>query len=83
MGSWILISEFPEEKDEILVASTAAVRNVFGDSDEEEEEPADYAIQNDIEHDSNVRFFFFFWAHKTNRLNLAFIDAVNTLELWF
>lgn len=37
------------------------MRNVFGDSDEEEEEEeaAGFAIQNDIDHDSNVSFFLF------------------------
>ncbi|XP_048329683.2 protein LEO1 homolog [Ziziphus jujuba] len=40
-----------EEKDGTHVAHTAAVRNVFGDSDEED--AAGYAIPNDIEHDSN------------------------------
>ncbi|XP_062116673.1 protein LEO1 homolog isoform X1 [Humulus lupulus] len=41
---------FPEEKDQIHVENSAAVRNVFGDSDDEEVE--EYAIQNDMEHDS-------------------------------
>ncbi|KAL5544592.1 hypothetical protein UlMin_008376 [Ulmus minor] len=44
-----------EEKDQTHVANSAAVRNVFGDSDDEEVD--EYAIQNDIgneiEHDSN------------------------------
>lgn len=40
-----------EEKDHTHIAHSA-VRNVFGDSDEEE--PTDYAVQNDIEHEPNV-----------------------------
>ncbi|KAI5330212.1 PREDICTED: RNA [Prunus dulcis] len=39
-----------EEKDHTHIAHSA-VRNVFGDSDEEE--PTDYAVQNDIEHEPN------------------------------
>ncbi|KAF4392616.1 protein LEO1 homolog [Cannabis sativa] len=42
---------FPEEeKDQIHVENSAAVRNVFGDSDDEEVE--EYAIQNALDHDS-------------------------------
>ncbi|EXC06428.1 hypothetical protein L484_004714 [Morus notabilis] len=40
-----------EEKDQPDVTNTAAVRNVFGDSDDEEAE--EYATRNDIDHDSN------------------------------
>lgn len=40
-----------EEKDQPDVTNTVAVRNVFGDSDDEEAE--EYATRNDIDHDSN------------------------------
>lgn len=40
-----------EEKDQAHATGTAAVRNVFGDSDDEEAE--EYAIRTDIDHDSN------------------------------
>lgn len=40
-----------EEKDQGHATGTAAVRNVFGDSDDEEAE--EYAIRTDIDHDSN------------------------------
>ncbi|PON70324.1 Leo1-like protein [Trema orientale] len=42
---------FPEEEKDETHIENAAVRNVFGDSDDEEVE--EYAIQNDIEHDSS------------------------------
>lgn len=42
-----------EEKDDNLIANSAPeIRDVFGDSDEEE--AAEYVVQNDIEPDSNV-----------------------------
>ncbi|GMN54263.1 hypothetical protein TIFTF001_023394 [Ficus carica] len=46
-----------EEKDQAHATGTAAVRNVFGDSDDEEAE--EYAIRTDIDHDSNAFLFSF------------------------
>ncbi|KAM1789240.1 hypothetical protein ACFX11_039421 [Malus domestica] len=44
----------PEEEEDHNNIAHSAVRNVFGDSDEEEEEEeTDYAVRNDIQHESN------------------------------
>ncbi|XP_068308026.1 protein LEO1 homolog isoform X3 [Pyrus communis] len=44
-------SRSPEEEEEHTNIAHSAVRNVFGDSDEEEEEETDF--RNDIQHESN------------------------------
>ncbi|KAM1036131.1 hypothetical protein ACFX13_039926 [Malus domestica] len=47
-------SRSPEEEEDPNNIAHSAVRNVFGDSDEEEEEEeTDYAVRNDIQHESN------------------------------
>ncbi|RXH96425.1 hypothetical protein DVH24_008929 [Malus domestica] len=44
----------PEEEEDHNNIAHSAVHNVFGDSDEkEEEEETDYAVRNDIQHESN------------------------------
>lgn len=44
-----------EEKDDAHISNSAPeIRDVFGDSDDEE--PAEYTIQNNVGEDSNVRF---------------------------
>lgn len=48
-----------EEDDEAHISHLAPeIRDVFGDSDDEE--PTEYAVENHVEHDSNVRIVFFF-----------------------
>lgn len=58
-GILIVNSRSPaEEKDQTRIAHSA-VLDVFGDSDEEEEEErTGYAHRNDMEHDSNVSMKF-------------------------
>lgn len=52
--TFILSSKSPEEeKDQTHLAHSAAeIRDVFGDSDDEE--IAEYAVQNEMEQDENV-----------------------------
>lgn len=48
-----------DEKDETRDLHAAPeIRDVFGDFDDDEEEEMGYAIQQDIEQDSNVSFWF-------------------------
>lgn len=48
-----------DEKDETRdLHSAPEIRDVFGDFDDDEEEEMGYAIQQDIEQDSNVSFWF-------------------------
>lgn len=53
-NTWFLSSLSLKEKDQTDNAHSADLRNVFGDSDDEEEEAVDYAVQNEIEHDFHV-----------------------------